>query len=329
VGVLPPALDEPTLFDGKLAFLELDDTRVNLNLRSMVWYTVTARLKRGVTIEQAQAQMTILAASMEKENPKTNKNRGLKVLPYPSSIMVGADAQLTWLVLALSGMVLLIACANLANLQLVRTIRRTHEIGVRIALGCSRAMLIRMLLTESLLLSVVGGVLGLFVAKWSNSYVANFFGFDMPLDFRVMGFTFGVSLITGAAFGTVPAWMASRTDVNVSLRTSGRGATSDRSRHWLRQGLVVTELGLALILLSGAGFFVTGIYKLTHQKLGWSADNLLIGFLELDHDHYGEMRDPRSAVFGERAVNTLQALPGVEGVELGDTPAEAFSRTPF
>jgi len=113
---------------------------------------------------------------------------------------------------------------------------------------------IRMLLTESLLLSVVGGVLGLFVAKWSNSYVANFFGFDMPLDFRVMGFTFGVSLITGAAFGTVPAWMASRTDVNVSLRTSGRGATSDRSRHWLRQGLVVTELGLALILLSGAGF---------------------------------------------------------------------------
>jgi len=120
---------------------ELDDTRVNLNLRSMVWYTVTARLKRGVTIEQAQAQMTILAASMEKKIPKQIRNRGLKVLPYPSSIMVGADAQLTWLVLALSGMVLLIACANLANLQLVRTIRRTHEIGVRIALGCSRAML--------------------------------------------------------------------------------------------------------------------------------------------------------------------------------------------
>ena len=283
VGVLPPALDDPTLFNGKMAFFPLDDIRANLNLRDMGWYTFAARLKAGVTIEQAQAQMTALAASMEKDHPKTNKDRGFKVLPYPSSVMMGTGAQLTWLVMALSGMVLLIACSNLANLQLVRTTRRTQEFGVLMALGCPRSALIRMLLTESIILSVAGGALGLFFAKWSNAYVASFFAIDMPLDFRVLGFTFVISLITGAIFGTVPAWIASRTDVSVSLKTGGRGATSDRSRHWLRQGLVITELGLALILLSGAGFFVTGIYKLTHQNLGWSADKLLSGYLELDH----------------------------------------------
>ena len=330
VGVMPRALDDATLFGGKPAFWTLDQTRVNLNLRNLAWYTVAARLKPGVTIEQAQAEMTLLAERMARDNPKTNKGRGLKVLPYPSSLMMGTDAQLTWLVMALSGMVLLIACVNLANLQLVRTLRRTQEIGVRIALGCPRAKLLKMLLTESVVLSVAGGVLGLLVAKWSIAYVARFFGFDMPLDLRVMGFTFLVSLLTGAVFGTVPAWIAARTDVNASLKAGGRGATLDRSRHWLRQGLVVVELGLALTLLAGAAFFVAGIHQLTHQDLGWRADNVLVGYLELDHDHYGEHGDPRSLLFGERMINELQALPGVEAVELSmDSPAWSFRGSPF
>ena len=328
VGVLPPALDEPTLFGGKIAFLELDFTRVNLDMRNLTWYTVAARLKPGVTIEQAQAEMTGLATSMAKDHPATNEGRGLKVQPYPTSIVEGSNRQLAWLVTALSGMVLLIGCANLANLQLVRTLRRTQEIGVRLALGCSRGTLIRLLLAESIMLSVAGGLLGLLVARWSNAYVASFFGFDMPLDFRVLGFTFGVSLLTGAIFGIVPAWIASRTDITVSLKTSGRGSTSDRSRHWLRQGLVILQLGLALILLSGAGFFITGIYQLTHRQLGWSQDQLLTGFIELDHDHYGEFRDPRSQVFSEQMARTLEALPGVEGVEFGDTPAYGFNWVP-
>jgi len=329
VGVLPPAMDEPTFFGGKIAFLWLDATRQNLNMRDLTWYTVACRLKSGVTIEQAQAAMTALATSMGRDHPKTNEGRGLKVVPYPSSIVGGSDKQLAWLVMALSGMVLLIACANLANLQLVRTMRRTQEIGVRFALGCSRSALIRMLLAESVILSVAGGLLGLLVAKWSNIYVANFFGFDMPLDLRVLGFTFVASLVTGAIFGTVPAWIASRTDITVSLKAGGRGSTSDRSRHWLRQGLVVVELGLALVLLSGAGFFVTGIYKLTHQKLGWSQDHLLTGYIELDHDSYGEFRDPRSWVFTGRMTQSLEALPGIEAVGFGDTPASAFNRTPL
>src|ERR1022692_3582786 len=101
--------------------------------------------------------------------------------------------------------------------------------------------------------------IGLLLAKWSNGFVARFFEVEMPLDLRVIGFTFGVALLTACVFGTVPAWLASRTDVNTALKTGGRGSTSDRSRHWLRQGLVVVELALALTLLAGAGFFVTGI----------------------------------------------------------------------
>ena len=219
------------------------------------------------------------------------------MVPFPKDSMGELGAKLTWLVMALSGMVLLIACVNLANLQLVRTTRRSQDIAIRLALGCSRARLIGLLLTESVVVSMTGGAIGLLLAKWSNAYVAKFFEVDMPLDFRVIAFTFGAALLTGAVFGTVPAWLASRTDINSSLKASVRGSTSDISRHWLRQGLVVVELVLSLTLLAGAGFFVSGIYKVTHRDLGWHATNVVVGFIELDHDHYGEQLDPRSPGF--------------------------------
>ncbi|HEY5227181.1 MAG TPA: FtsX-like permease family protein, partial [Opitutaceae bacterium] len=170
-----------------------------------------------------------------------------------------------------------------------------------------------------LVISVAGGSLGLLVAKWSNSYVAAYFNFDMPLDVRVVGFTFAISLLTGALFGTVPALIASSADVNSSLKSGGRGATSDRSRHLLRKGLVVVELGLALTLLAGAGFFVSGIYKVTHRDLGWNAKNVIVGYIALDHDHYGEQKDARSLVFGDRLREELQALPGVTAATISQS----------
>jgi predicted permease len=234
------------------------------------------------------------------------------------------------LVMALTAIVLLIACLNLANLQLVRTTRRTHEIGIRLALGCPRSQLVTMLLTESLILSMAGGALALAVAAWSNAYVARYFDVDLPLDLRVLGFAFAASVATGAFFGTTPALIASRTDVAASLNSGGRGTTAGRSRHWLRQGLVVVELCLALTLLSGAAFFISGIYKLTHRDLGWDPTNELVGFIELDHDHYGEQKDPRSLAFGRRMLETLRAVPGVQGVAFGiDSPAWGLRGSPF
>jgi predicted permease len=332
IGVMPPALDDPNLFDGQVAVFPLDPytSADRENRHGRAWYHVVARLKPGVTREQAQAEMTVVARRLAHDHPKTNANLGLKVIPFPTSPVDDDDARLVWLVSALSGFVLLIACANLANLQIVRTTRRTQEIGIRLALGSTRSRLMGMLLVDSLLVSVAGGALGILVAKWSNAYVARFFEIDMPLDLRVIGFTFLVSLATGAVFGTVPAWLAARADVAASLKAGARSMTSDRSRYRLRQGLVVAELTLALTLLAGAGFFVRGFFRLTHQDLGWKADNVLVSFIELDHDHFGEQLDPRSLEYSRTARTRLSALPGIEAVAFGAlSPLSGFQGTPI
>jgi predicted permease len=175
-----------------------------------------------------------------------------------------------------------------------------------------------MLLTESLLLSLAGGALGLLIAKWGNSYLATFFEFEMPLDFRVLGFAFVASAVTGAVFGTLPAWFAARSEVNTALKQGGRGNSGDRSRHRLRRGLIVVELALALILLTGAGYFIRGIHRLTHHELGWRTENLLVGFIALPHDGYGEENDPRSLIFTDKFRAGLQAIPGVQQAIVAD-----------
>jgi putative ABC transport system permease protein len=332
IGVMPPALDDPLLFDGQTAVFPLDPfTQADReNRHGRAWYRVVGRLKAGATLEQAQAEMTVVAQRLAHDHPKTNADLGLKVVPFPRSPVADDDARLFWLASALSGFVLAIACANLANLQIVRTTRRAQEIGVRLALGCTRARLMGMLLVDSLLVSVAGGALGLLVALWSNAYLARFFQVDMALDLRVAGFAFVVSLATGAVFGTVPAWMAARADVAASLKAGARGMTSDRSRHRLRQGLVVAELALALTMLAGAGFFVSGIFRVTHQDLGWKADNVIIGYVELDHDHFGEKLDPRSLEYARVAGARLRALPGVEAVQFGAaSPLSGFQGSPI
>jgi putative ABC transport system permease protein len=330
IGVMPPSVDDPQLFDTRPCFFVLNPMRLNRDLRGSGWYTVVARLKPGVTLEQAQAEMTVMAARFAKDHPKTNTGRSFRVIPFPTTDMGPTGTQLTWLTMALSGLVLLIACVNLANLQLVRTTRRTQEIAVRLALGCSRAQLIGMLLLESVILSIVGGALGVLVAWWCNTYVSRFFDVDMPLDLRVIAFTFGVSMATGALFGTVPAWIASKADMGLALKSNGRGSTSSKSRHWLRQGLVVVELAMALTLLSAAGFFVNGIYRLSHRNLGWDTSNEVTGWMELDHDHYGEQKDPRSLAFSEQLMRNLEAIPGVKAAAISHgSPPGGFSSGSF
>lgn len=313
VGVMPATLDDPMLFGaGMTDAWALDPADLNRNLRDKSWYQVAARLKPGVTIEQAQAEMTAVAARLAHDFPQTNTNRGLKVVRYPTDSIGDLGRNITWLIMDLALVVLLIACVNLANLQLVRTTGRAREFAIRLAMGAARRQLIAMMLRESLLLSLAGGAVGLLIAKWGNAYLAAYFSLDMPMDFRVLGFTFVASALTGAIFGTMPAWLASRADVNMALKQGGRGSTSDRSRHRLRHSLIVVELALALILLTGAGYFVRGIQRLTHHELGWRTGNLLVGFIALSHDGYGEEGDDRSRVFTDRFQAGLRALPGVE-----------------
>ncbi|HEY4988839.1 MAG TPA: ABC transporter permease, partial [Opitutaceae bacterium] len=331
IGVMPPSLNDPALFNSRPAFFYLDPVTHSRTVRKVGWYSELARLKPGVSIKQAQLQMDVVAKRLEHDYPETNKDRGFAVLRYPTNQLGNDGAQLTWMTFALSGLVLLIACINLANLQLVRTTRRGQEIAIRMALGCTRWRLIIMLLQESVIVSTIGGALGIAVGVWSNSFVVHFFDMDMPLNFRVIAFTFGIALVSGAFFGTVPAWLATRVDFATSLKSGGRGSTSDRSRHWLRQGLVVIELAMAVILLAGAGFFVSGIYRLTHRDLGWKPGQQLIGEISLDQDNFGgDKNHPKVLAFGEHALEALRALPGVEAASISSgSPTWGNRMEPF
>jgi len=331
IGVMPPSLDDPALFNSRPAFFYLDPATHSRTVRNAGWEAVLARLKPGVSITQAQEELNVVARRLAHDYPQTNKNRGFSLIPYPRNQLGNDGEQLTWMTLALSGLVLLIACINLANLQLVRTTRRAPEIAIRLALGCPRWRLIGMLLMESVLVSTLGGALGIAAATSSNGFVARFFAMDMPLNWRVVAFTFLVALFAGALFGTFPAWMATRMDSAAALKSGGRGSTSDRSRHWLRQILVVVELALAVILLVGAGFFVSGIYRLTHRELGWDPTHQLMGVITLDQDHFaGEQNRSRVLAFSDQALEALRALPGVQAASISSgspswgTRMEAF-----
>jgi predicted permease len=331
IGVMPASLEDPSLFSGRPAIYYLDPVTHSRTVRTAGWDLVLARLKPGIKIEQAQEQMNVVAQRLAHDYPETNKDRGVKVIPYPTNQLGDDGAQLTWMTLALTGLVLLIACINLANLQLVRTTRRGQEIAIRLSLGCPRWRLIGMLLLESVIISIAGGVLGIGAAVWSNAFVARYLGMDMPVNLRVIAFTFLVALLTGALFGTVPAWMASRVDINASLKSGGRGSSSDRSRHWLRQGLVVVELAIALTLLAGAGFFVSGIHRLTHRDLGWDVSHEVFASINLDQDHFwGKEKLPLVLAFGDHTLESLRAIPGVEAVAISSgSPSWGNRMMPF
>jgi predicted permease len=317
IGVMPPALNDPALFNNRPSIFYLDPVIHSRTVRQAGWYQVVARLKPGVSIKQAQEQVNVLGRRLAQDYPQTNKDRTYNVLPYPTNQLGDEGARLTWMTLALSGLVLVIACINLANLQLVRTTRRSHEIAVRLALGCSRWRLIRLILSESFVISILGGVLGIVAAIWSNAYVARYFQIDMPVNLKVIGFTFLVSLVTGAAFGAFPAWTASRVESAGALKSGGRGSTSLRAQHWTRQSLVVIQLAMALTLLSGAGFFIGGIFRLTHRPLGWDNTHEVLGIITLDQDHYwGAKNQPRVLAFADQALAALNAIPGVEAASL-------------
>jgi len=328
IGVMPPTLNDPALFNNRASFFYLDPEIKGRLYRKAGWEAEVARLKPGVSLKQAQLQLNVIAKRLAHDFPDSNKDRGFAVIRYPTNQLGDDGAQLTWMTFALSGIVLLIACINLANLQLVRTTRRSQEIAIRMALGCPRWRLIWMLLLESLVVSAIGGALGIAVGAWSNQFVVRFFDMEMPLNFRVIAFTFGIAVVSGAFFGAIPAWMATRLDCAASLKSGSRGSTSDKSRHWMRQSLVVIELAMAVILLAGAGFFVSGIYRLTHRDLGWKPGNQLIGVVSLDQDSYaGDANHPKLLALGEHALEALKALPGVAAATIGSGSPTWGTRT--
>jgi len=284
------------------------------NSRGSHYLEVYGRLKEGVTIEQARADMSAIAASLAERYPGTNQGLGAVVNPLFEQ-QVGDVRPALLILFGAVGFVLAVACANVANLLLARAAARRKEISIRAALGAGRARLVRQFITESVLLAVLGGIAGLALALASLRLLIPFIpeeihqAKDVSLDFTVVLFTFGVSALTGIIFGLVPAIQASRPDLNESLKDGARDSSSGTQGR-LRNLLVVSEVALALVLLAGAGLLINSFARLSQVDPGFRTENLLTMTVSLPATRYPD-RDSRAAFF-DRTLERISSLPGVE-----------------
>jgi putative ABC transport system permease protein len=320
IGVMPREFDDTLLWGPVEAWRPMAWSAETIRNRGGNWLTVIARLKPGVTLAAAQAESATVAAQLAVAYPVTSAQTGVSLMPLLQSAEDPTIRRVTWFTFGLAACVLLIACANLANLQFARHAARAREQAVRAALGASRFRLIRDSLNESLLLAFAGGALGLLVALWSNDALGARIALNggtslaLPLDLPTFAFAFGAAAFTGIAFGLLPAWLASRADLNDSLRQGSRGAAGGRTQQRIRQALIVGEVALALVLLSGAGFFLRGLERFSGRDVGWRTDRLLTANLTLTGTKYGSADAQRA--FHDRLESRLAALPGVERVAL-------------
>jgi predicted permease len=322
IGVMPAAFGEPVTFWGHVDIwrpLGYDGpTRL---VRDNHWMQMIGRLKPGVTLGAAQAEATAIASKLAAEYPKTDEGNGLRVDTWDRARTGDLNRNISWTCMMLAGFVLLIACANLTNLQLARVSTRVREQAVRIAVGASRFQIVRQLLIESLLLAALGGAIGVLVAEWATRiigngiYIAGVRGMAMPVDTRVLAFTVLASMAAGIAAGTIPAWIAARTDVNTALKQGARGSTGDRSRHLFRRALIVAELALALVLLAGAGFFVRGMQRFTKADMGWKPDGLVTANLSLPFNA-NYVNDAQCQAFFDKLVAGIGEVPGLQKATL-------------
>lgn len=276
-----------------------------------------ARLRSGVGVEQARADMDTVAGRLEEQYPNTNSTNRVTVQPLLEIVVRDVRPGLVVLIAAV-GFVLLIACVNVANLLLARGATREKEIALRSALGARRGRLVRQLLTESLLLSFGGGVLGLALAYWGVKGLIAISPANTPrvseisLDMTVLGFTLGVTLLTGVAFGLAPALHASKPDLNETLKDASRGSTGGLHRHRFRSALVVVEVAVALVLLIAGGLTIRSFYRLQQVTPGFDGENLLTIQLTLPPATYPEPH--QRAGFFQQLLGRLASLPGVESV---------------
>ena len=254
------------------------------------WLVAVGKLKRGVSVRQAQAAMNVTARHLAQAFPQNYKDVGVKVESLQKRLF-GWWGNVYYMLFGAVGLVLMIACANVANLLLVRGDGRRREIGVRVAIGASQTSLIRQILTESVFLSIIGGVAGLglsflgvrIFSSWAPSWFPGAMGF--PVDARVLLFSFGTCVLTGVAFGLIPAYRAVSNNVNECLREGGR-STATVSRHRTRNILVVTEIALALVLLICAGLMINTVTRILRADPGFNPEHLLTAEVRLTGDKY-------------------------------------------
>jgi putative ABC transport system permease protein len=317
VGVMPrafqfPIQNEPVEFWTTVA-LDRSGKEPVTEARGAHYMNVIARLKPGVTAEQAQSEMTTISARLEQQYPDKNLHRSTRVESTLEGLVSDIRPALL-ILLAAVGCVLLIACANVANLLLARAMTRHKEMAIRAALGASRIRVVRQLLTESVLLSLAGGALGLVLAVWWSDLLVALGKENIPralhigLDWRVLAFTGAVSVLTGLVFGLVPAIHSSKTELTESLKEGTRGSGEGARRNRVRGLLVVSELAIAVVLLVGAGLLIQSLWRLQNVSPGFESENLLTFVVGIPDVRYPvEKQEP----FYRDLVAGLTALPGV------------------
>ncbi len=318
VGVMPagfefPIQNEPVELWTTIAGDASGQTPVTTQ-RGAHFLRVIGRLKPEVTLEQAQADVTTIASRLEQQYPDTNTRRGLRV-DSALSALVGDVRPTLFILLGAVACVLLIACANVANLLLARATSRHKEMAIRAAMGASRVRVIRQLLTESVLLSILGGAVGLLLAVWWSDLLIALGKEDIPravqvgIDWRVLGFTLGVSLLTGIIFGLAPAVHSSKSELVDALKEGGRGTSEGARRNKVRNVLVVTELAIAVVLLVGAGLLIQSLWRLQKVNSGLEPQNVLtfnVGLPEVKYNY------EKQAQFFIDLKSRLEATPGVQ-----------------
>jgi putative ABC transport system permease protein len=313
VGVLPPSFHFPN--EELALWLPLNPNAQGMQTRLNHFLSVYARLKPDVTFPQAQAEMERLGAQLRQEHPQENDNHTAFVVPLREQL-VGDLRRPLLILFAAVGLVLLIACANVANLQLIRAAARQKELAVRAALGAGRGRIARQLLTESALLAALGGALGMLVASWGVESLTALLPqgvlhvTGVRLDLRVFGFTLAISLLTGVLSSLAALLQAASVNLNHTLKEGGRGAGHTHQR--TRSMVVVVELALAIVLLSGAGLLIRSFWKLQRVPPGFDPQNVLTAQIALPSARY---REPQQAArFFQQLSQQVGALPGVQAV---------------
>jgi putative ABC transport system permease protein len=312
VGIMPAGFEFPREAELWVPLAWDDKER---QIRSIHDYLVIARLKQNVSLAQAQAEMSTISSRLEQQYAEDNKGWGAVVIPLREDLV--GDIRLALLVLFCAvGFVLLIACANVANLMLARGANRQKEIAVRIALGAGRARLVRQLLTESVLLAVTGGLLGLLLAVWGSKVLVRLGSLpnsgDIGIDTWALGFTLLVSFGAGIIIGIVPALQFTRTSISETLKQgSGRTGGSPIKQH-TRKALVISEVALSLVLLIGAGLMIRSFWKLQNVDPGFDTSNALTMSVVLTPIRYSEPH--QRLAFVDRVIEQIRAVPGVVSV---------------
>jgi predicted permease len=317
-------------------FLPYQPTQNQLTRRFMHGTNLIGRLKDGKTADEAQSELNLIAGRIEQQFNDSHAGIHARVVPLHEEV-VGNVRPILLVLLGAVGFVLLIACANVASLLLTRSLARQKEVAIRSALGASRWRVIRQLLTESILLSLAGGVAGLLIAFWGvpalvavlpqSQLNAMPFLRSLHIDVSILAFSFGLSVLTGLIFGLAPALQSSKLDLNEALKEGGR-QTSAGAGHRLRSAMVVSEIALAVVLLIGAGLMMKSLLRLLQTNIGFQTENLLTMTVILPPAKYTE--DNQQINFNDRLRERVRSLPGVAGAgTVNILPVNAGNTTRF